>query len=75
MRLDFAEKAPVNCPFSSEMVPITILAYEAYAKRIGAKQFRIVDPVNNKVLRSFAARWLYSSSGSPGQPHYLVREL
>ena len=76
MRSDFVEKAPVNCPFSSEMVPITILAYETYAKRIGAKQFRIVDPVNDKVLRSYLQHGGFTHHpGRQGNPHYLVREL
>ncbi|RYY01728.1 MAG: hypothetical protein EOO53_16000 [Gammaproteobacteria bacterium] len=76
MRLDFIEKAPTNCPFSSEMVPISILAYETYAKRIGAKQFRIIDPINDKVLRSYLQHGGFSHHrGLKGNPHYLVREL
>ena len=76
MRLDFIEKAPSNCPFSSEMVPISILAYETYAKRIGAKQFRIIDPINDKVLRSYLQHGGFShQKGLKGNPHYLVREL
>lgn len=76
MRLDFIEKAPTNCPFSSDMVPISILAYETYAKRIGAKQFRIIDPINDKVLRSYLQHGGFSHHpGKKGNPHYLVREL
>lgn len=76
MRLDFIEKAPTNCPFSSDMVPISILAYETYAKRIGAKQFRIIDPINDKVLRSYLQHGGFTHHlGQKGNPHYLVREL
>lgn len=76
MRLDFVEKAPGNCPFSSEMVPITLLAYETYAKRIGANQFRIIDPINDKVLRSYLQHGGFSHHpGRQGNPHYLVRDL
>lgn len=76
MRLDFVEKAPGNCPFSSEMVPITLLAYETYARRIGAKQFRIIDPINHKVLRSYLQYGGFvHQPGRKGNPHYLVREL
>jgi hypothetical protein len=76
MRLDFVEKTPGNCPFSSEMVPIIILAYETYAKRIGAKQFRIIDPINDKVLRSYMQHGGFThQQGKQGNAHYLVRDL
>lgn len=76
MRLDYLEKAPSNCPFSSDMVGITILAYEAYATLIGAKQFRIIDPINDKVLRSYLRQGGFSyHKGKQGNPHYLVKEL
>lgn len=76
MRLDFVEKAAGGSPFSSEMVPITLLAYETYAKRIGAKQFRIIDPINDKVLRSYLQYGGFSHHpGRQGNPHYLVRDL
>ncbi|MGQ9427667.1 hypothetical protein ACXYTJ_17100 [Gilvimarinus sp. F26214L] len=76
MRLDYVDKAPSNCPFSSDMVGITILAYETYATLIGAKQFRIIDPINDKVLRSYLRQGGFSyHKGRQGNPHYLVKEL
>ncbi|HEY8941537.1 MAG TPA: hypothetical protein VIM59_15160 [Cellvibrio sp.] len=76
MRLDFLEKTPTNCPFSNEMVPITLLAYEMYAKLIGAQAFRIIDPINDKVLRSYLQHGGFTHrKGSKGNPHYLERIL
>ena len=76
MRLDFIEKAPSNCPFSSDMVGISILAYETYATLIGAKQFRIINPINDKVLRSYLQHGGFQyKQGRQGNPHYLVRDL
>lgn len=76
MRLDFIEKAPSNCPFSSDMVGITLLAYETYATLIGAKQLRIIDPINDKVLRSYMSQGGFNyHQGRQGNPHYLVKDL
>ena len=76
MRLDYIEKAPSNCPFSSDIVGVTILSYETYATLTGASQFRIIDPINDKVLRSYLKHGGFSyQKGKQGNPHYLVRDL
>ncbi|MEY4591013.1 MAG: hypothetical protein RL497_3089 [Pseudomonadota bacterium] len=76
MRLDYLEKAPSQCPFSSDMVGITLVAYQTYATLIGAKQLRIIDPINDKVLKSYLRHGGFSyQKAKQGNPHCLVKEL
>lgn len=76
MRLDFIEKAPENNPFSKDMLGISLLAYETYARLIGAQQLRIIDPINEKVVRSYLSQGGFSySKGKKGNPHFLVKDL
>ena len=50
MRLDFVEKFTNNPVFSGDMFGVSLIAYEAYAKVIGARQLRIMNPENDKLI-------------------------
>ncbi|AWF81631.1 hypothetical protein BTJ40_12780 [Microbulbifer sp. A4B17] len=76
MRLDFIERAPKNCPYAGEMFSISLLAYEIYGDLIGAKKIRIMEPMNDKLIKYYMSHGGFKLVGSKkGNPHYLVRDL
>jgi len=76
MRLDFIEKFNKNHPFSKDMFPITLLAYEAYARVIGAQSLRIMNPLNQKLIEYYSSYGGFKyEKQKQGNPHYLVKKL
>jgi hypothetical protein len=76
MRLDFIERLASNCPFSGDMFEVSLLAYEAYGRFIGAEALRIMDPVNDKLIKYYSSYGGFSyKKAKQGNPHYLVKSL
>jgi hypothetical protein len=76
MRLDFIEKFTNNPAYSSSMFGISLLAFEAYAKVIGANQLRIMNPENAKLIKYYSSFGGFTYKKSlKGNPHYLVKTL
>ncbi len=76
MRLDFVEKFNKHHPFSKEMFPITLLAYEAYGRVIGAEALRIMNPLNKKLIEYYSSHGGFTyEKQKQGNPHYLVKKL
>ncbi len=76
MRLDFIERAPVNCPHTGDMFRISLLAYELYGTLIGASKLRIMEPMNDKLIKHYTSYGGFELKPSrKGNPHYLVREI
>ena len=76
MRLDFVEKFTNSPIFSGEMFGVSLLAYEAYGKLIGARQLRIMNPQNEKLIKYYSSLGGFSYKKSfKGNPHYLVKSL
>jgi len=76
MRLDFIEKFTNNPVFSGDMFGISLLAYEAYGKIIGARQLRIMNPENEKLIKYYSSYGGFAYKKSlKGNPHYLVKSL
>jgi hypothetical protein len=76
MRLDFIERLPQNCQYAGEMFTISLLAYEVYAELIGAKKLRIMEPLNDKLIKYYTSHGGFKFVDSKkGNPHYLVRNL
>jgi len=76
MRLDFIEKFTNNPVFSGDMFGVSLLAYEAYSKVIGARQLRIMNPENESLIKYYSSfgGFVYKKS-LKGNPHYLVKTL
>ena len=76
VRLDFIERFNHNSLFSSEMFPVSLLAYEAYGKVIGASQIRIMNPENEKLIKYYSSHGGFDYLCSKqGNPHYLVKNI
>jgi hypothetical protein len=76
MRLDFIEKFTNNPVFSGDMFGVSLIAYEAYAKVIGACQLRIMNPENEKLIKYYSSYGGFSYKKSyKGNPHYLVKQI
>ncbi len=76
MRLDFIERSPKNCPYAGEMFSVSLLAYELYGTLIGANKLRIMEPMNDKLIKHYTSYGGFELVGrKKGNPHYLVREL
>jgi len=76
MRLDFIEKFTTNPLFSGEMFGVSLIAYEAYGKLIGAHKLRIMNPTNEKLIGYYAAHGGFSyKKAHKGNSHYLVKSI
>ena len=49
MRIDVIEGSPYNHPLKNKIVTVTVAAFSAYARLIGASQIRIMEPINDGV--------------------------
>ena len=76
IRLDFIEKFNKDTLFSGDMFPVSLLAYEAYGKLIGASQLRIMEPENDKLIKYYSSHGGFDFQRSmKGNPHYLVKNI
>lgn len=76
MRLDFVEKFTKEVLFAGEMFGVSLLAYEAYGKLIGANKLRIMDPQNKKLIEYYSSHGGFSyQQAAKGNPHYLVKVI
>lgn len=76
MRLDFIEKFTSNLLFSGEIFGVSLVAYEAYGKLIGANKLRIMNPTNEKLIKYYSSHGGFSYKKSlKGNPHYLVKSI
>jgi len=76
MRLDFIEKFTKNAVFSSEIFSVSLLAYEAYGKVIGANELRIMNPENDSLIKYYSSHGGFSyMKAAKGNPHYLVTSI
>ena len=76
MRLDFIEKFTKNPLFSGEIFGVSLIAYEAYGKLIGANKLRIMNPTNEKLISYYSSHAGFSyRKAHKGNPHYLVKSI
>ena len=76
VRLDFIERFNKHVLFANDMFPVSLLAYEAYARLIGATEIRVMDPMNEKLVKYYSSNGGFSyKAGRQGVPHYLVKNL
>jgi hypothetical protein len=61
---------------ASMEVKCSLLAYEVYGELIGAKKLRIMEPLNDKLIKYYTSQGSFEFVDSKkGNPHYLVRNL
>ncbi|MEC8525042.1 MAG: hypothetical protein VXZ24_12470 [Pseudomonadota bacterium] len=76
MRLDFVERVPGTCLYAGDMFSISLLAYETYASLIGAKKIRIMNPLNDVLVKYYMSHGGFTLMPSKkGNPRYLVRDV
>ena len=62
--------------FFGDMFGISLLAYEAYGKVIGARQLRIMNPENENLIKYYSSFGGFTYKKSlKGNPHYLVKTI
>jgi len=59
LRLDFVEAAPLDLGERPSIIEYVLLGYDIYSRMLNAKQIRIMNPINNKVL-SYYKKFGYS---------------
>jgi hypothetical protein len=82
LRLDFAERAPENCPIRGYVMQLTLLGAESYALSIGADEVRIMHPLNERLVNYYnRLGYKYVEGGgkvgavNESKPHYLFKIL
>ena len=50
LRLDFVEASPLDLGDRPAIIEFVLLGYDIYARLINAKQIRIMNPINKRVL-------------------------
>lgn len=77
MTLDILEGAPTKHPLKRKIVELSIMVFEMYAQAIGAKQLRIMRPVNNKVISYYESHGFtfVKHRNHKNFPSYLWRNL
>lgn len=76
MRLDFVERITENPLYTGEMFGISLIAYEAYGKLIGATKLRLMNPLNEKLIQYYSSHGGFKYvKGMKGNPHYLVKSI
>lgn len=77
MRLDFIERSLSHLLYSGELFPVSMLAFETYARLIGADFLRIIKPENDKLVRYYTSKdgGFRIVSAKQGDPLYLVKKL
>ena len=76
MRLDFIEKFTNNPVFSRDMFGVSLIAYEAYGKVIGADKLRIMNPENDRLIEYYSSYGGFCyKKARKGNPHYLVKSI
>ena len=76
MRHDFVERAPKNCLYAGEMFSVSLLAYETYADLIGARKIRIMNPLNDVLVKYYMSHGGFTlMPAKKGNPRYLVRDV
>lgn len=72
LRLDFVEAMPDNSKLKGRIFPISISVAELYAQVVGAQELRIINPINQSVIRYYESFGYTHVSGSN---HYLYRRF
>lgn len=82
LRLDFAERAPENCPIKGHVMQLTLLGAESYALSIGADEIRIMHPLNERLVNYYnrlGYKYVEGSSDigtiNEKKPHFLYKLL
>ena len=77
MRLDFIERAPQHSVYAGYLFTVSQIAYETYGRLIGAEYIRIMEPMNEKLIRYYTSKDLgfTLAPAKQGNPHYLVKKL
>lgn len=77
MRMDFIEGVPKNTIYTGELFSVSLLAYQTYGRLIGAEFIRIIEPMNEKLIKFYTSKDIGFSlvSAKQGNPHYLVKKL
>lgn len=76
VRLDFIERASGNNQLKGRLTPITVTAYEVYARLIDAKQVRIINPDDSLITyyTTFDYRYV-KGTNTDMNPNYLYKDL
>jgi hypothetical protein len=77
VRLDFIERIPINHnPLIGRVTPITVTAYEVYARLIDATEVRIIEPAQELITYYSSFNYLFvKGTGTDMNPSYLFKKL
>ena len=70
MRLDVIEANPDKTPLSGQVFNIAMIAFQAYARAIGATQIKIMRPLNQKLISLYQQQgFIYQKSWGSNPEH------
>lgn len=77
VRLDFIERAPIDHnPLKGRLTPISVTAYEVYARLIDAEELRIMFPDEALIDYYSSLNFTYiKGGGTPMNPSYLYKQI
>lgn len=77
VRLDFIERVPhIHNPLKGRVTPITVTAYEVYARLIDAAEVRIIKPAEELITYYSSFNYFFvKGTGTDTNPSYLYKKL
>jgi hypothetical protein len=76
VRLDFIERTPGQNPLTGRVTPISVTAFEVYARLIDASEVRIMFPEQALIEYYSSLKYVYvKGSGTTKNPDYLYKIL
>lgn len=77
VRLDFIERTPINHnPLIGRVTPITVTAYEVYARLIDATEVRIIKPAEELIAYYSSFNYIFvKGTETDMNPSYLFKKL
>ncbi|MAD73646.1 MAG: hypothetical protein CML20_02380 [Rheinheimera sp.] len=75
MRLDVIEANPDKTLLSGQVFTIAMIAFQAYARAIGATQIKIMRPLNHKLISLYQQQGFIYQKSKGSNPEHLWRWL
>jgi hypothetical protein len=75
MRLDVIESNPKSNPITGVVFDINIIAFEAYAERIGAEMIKIMRPLNARLISYYRSKGFIDKKSWGSEPEHLWNML
>ena len=75
MRLDIIESNPDNNPWQHDVFDVNIVAFNIYAKALGASMVKIMCPLNQKLINFYRSKGFIYKKSWGSEPEHLWKML